>query len=45
MPPDEEIAALRAEDAALREQVRTLLTRVQELEGRLVKDSHNSSKP
>jgi hypothetical protein len=45
MTPDDEIAALRAENAALREQVRALLARVQELEGRLAKDSHNSSKP
>ncbi len=43
--PDEEIAALRAENAALREQVQVLLARVQELEGRLAKDSHNSGKP
>ncbi len=44
MTPEEEIA-LRAENAALREQVQALLARVQELEGRLAKDSHNSSKP
>lgn len=45
MTPNEEIAALKAENAALREQVQALLARVQELEGRLAKDSHNSSKP
>src|SRR5260370_34898042 len=45
MTPVEEIAALRVENAALREQVRALLARVQELEGRLAKDRHNSSKP
>ncbi len=41
----EEENALRAENAALREQVQALLVRVQELEARLTKDSHNSSKP
>src|SRR5262249_28801383 len=40
-----EHAALKAENAALREQVRALVARVQNLEGRLAKDSHNSSKP
>jgi hypothetical protein len=45
MTPDAEIAALRAENAALREQVQVLLARAQELEGRLAKDSHNSGKP
>lgn len=45
MTPDEENAILRAENAALREQVRTLLAEVQELRGHLAKDSHNSSKP
>jgi BMFP domain-containing protein YqiC len=44
MTAEEEIA-LRAENAALREQAQALLARVQELEGRLAKDSHNSSKP
>src|SRR5262245_14368970 len=44
MTPEDE-SALRAENAALREQVQTLLARVQELEGRLAKDSHNSSRP
>jgi transposase len=43
MTAEEEIA-LRAENAALREQAQALLARVQELEGRLAKDSHNSSK-
>jgi len=48
MTPDEEIAALRAENATLREQVQALLARVQALGARLAsahKDSHNSSKP
>jgi transposase len=45
MRPEERIAHLEAENAALREQVQGLLERVQELEGRLAKDSHNSSKP
>jgi transposase len=45
MKATERIAQLEAENAALREQVAGLLTRVQELEGRLAKDSHNSSKP
>lgn len=53
--PEEEIAALRAENAALRaqvselpvlrEQVTVLLARVQELEAQRAKDSRNSSKP
>lgn len=44
----EQISQLRGyvtENAALREQVSQLLGRVAELEGRLAKDSHNSSKP
>jgi transposase len=45
MTQEEEIAELKAENAALREQVRGLLERVQGLEARLAKDSHNSSKP
>src|SRR5215510_6727754 len=45
MTPEEEIAELKAENAALREQVRALLERMQGLEGRLAKDSQNSSKP
>jgi transposase len=45
MTPDEEISALKAENAALREQVEALLARVRELEGQVAKDSHNSSKP
>jgi len=45
MTPEEEIAALRAENAGQREQIAALVERVQELEGRLAKDSHNSGKP
>jgi transposase len=47
MTPEEE-ATLRAENAALREQMQALLAEVQELKERLasaLKDSHNSSKP
>ena len=46
-PHDEsaEITLLRAENAALREQMAVLVARVQELEARLAKDSHNSGKP
>jgi transposase len=40
-----ENAALRADNAALRAQVQLLLGRVEEVEARLAKDSHNSSKP
>jgi transposase len=36
---------LRAENQHLREQVEQLGTRLHELEGRVAKDSHNSSKP
>ena len=42
---ENENAALKAENAALRDQLQGLMARVQELEGRLAKDSHNSSKP
>lgn len=45
MTPAEEIATLKTENATLREQMTALLERVQELEARLAKDSHNSSKP
>ena len=45
MTPEDEIATLKAENARLREQVETLGALVQELQGRLAKDSHNSSKP
>ena len=45
MTLEEHAAELEAENVALREQVRALLERVQELEARLAKDSHNSSKP
>lgn len=43
--PDERIAELEAENAQQREQIAALLERVRELEARLSKDSHNSSKP
>src|SRR5215469_5534516 len=45
MTPEEELATLRAENVRQREQIALLVARVQELEGRLAKDSHNSSKP
>ena len=55
MRPEEELVVLRAENAALREQVREvrllqeqvtlLLARVRDLEARLAKDSHTSGKP
>src|SRR5450432_1246567 len=45
MTPEEENAALRSENADLREQVRMLAGEVQALRARLAKDSHNSSKP
>jgi transposase len=45
MTPEEENAALRAENATLHEQVRVLLAEVQTLRERLAKDSHNSAKP
>jgi transposase len=45
MTPDERIAELQALVAQQREQITVLLTRIQELEGRLAKDSHNSHKP
>src|SRR5262249_58944519 len=45
MRSDERIAELEAENALLREQVTSLLARVQDLQARLAKDSHNSSKP
>lgn len=45
MTPEEEIAALRAENATLRERVEALAAQVQDLQARLAKDSHTSSKP
>jgi transposase len=45
MTPDERIAQLEAENQRRREQNVALLARVQDLEARLAKDSHNSSKP
>ena len=45
MAPEERIAELEVENALLREQLTAVLVRVQELEARLAKDSHNSGKP
>lgn len=45
MTPEERIAELKAENRRQGEQIAVLLARVQELEARLAKDSHNSSKP
>ena len=45
MTLEERIAELEAENAALQEQVTVLAERLHELEARLAKDSHNSSKP
>jgi transposase len=45
MTLEERIAELETENAVLREQVTVLVGRVQDLEARLAKDSHNSSKP
>jgi transposase len=51
MSQDERIAAIEAENRQFRQELEAvlaqnrLLERVQELEGRLAKDSHNSSKP
>jgi transposase len=45
MTLEEEIAALRAENATLRAQVQGLLAEVEALKQQRAKDSHNSSKP
>jgi hypothetical protein len=45
MTAEEVIAQLQAENAALREQLAAALAELQDLKGRLAKDSHNSSKP
>src|SRR5215470_16733611 len=45
MTPEDRIAELEAENAQQREQIAALLARIQELEARLAKDSHNSGKP
>jgi transposase len=42
---EDRLAEVEAENAALRAQVEALLGRIEELEARLAKDSHNSSKP
>jgi transposase len=43
--PEEVNVLLKAENAALREHVLLLTMQVQDLQARLAKDSHNSSKP
>ncbi len=45
MTPAEAIAVLKAENAALHEQVQALVAQVHELDARLAKDRHNSGKP
>jgi transposase len=40
-----ELAAERAENASLRQQMEHILARLREVEGQLAKDSHTSSKP
>jgi len=45
MTPETRIAELEAVVAQQQQQIATLLERVQELEARLAKDSHNSGKP
>jgi transposase len=45
MTLEEENAQLKAENAALREQVAAALAEIQDLKARLAKDSHNSGKP
>jgi transposase len=45
MTPEARIAELEAVVAQQREQIATLLERLRELEARVAKDSHNSSKP
>jgi hypothetical protein len=45
MTLEERVAELEAEDAVLREQLTVVVVRVQDLEARLAKDSHSSSKP
>ncbi|HEY6406125.1 MAG TPA: IS66 family transposase [Ktedonobacteraceae bacterium] len=45
MTKDEELEQLRQENSALREQVRLLSERINDLEARLAKDSHNSHLP
>jgi transposase len=45
MTPEDRIAELEAENQRQREQIAALVARVRELEARLAKDSHNSSKP
>lgn len=45
MTDHEQIAALQAENATLREQLTAALAEIRDLHARLAKDSHNSSKP
>src|SRR5579859_5795649 len=42
---EQTIAALQAENATLREQLTAALVEIRDLQARLSKDSHNSSKP
>ena len=45
MTPEDRIAQLEAENAALQERLAALVAPVQELQARLAKDRHNSGKP
>src|SRR5450432_2257043 len=45
MMPEDRIAQLEAENAALQERLAVLVAPVQELQARLAKDRHNSGKP
>lgn len=45
MTDQEQIAALQAENATLREQLTAALAEIRDLQARLAKGSHNSSKP
>ncbi len=45
MTPEDRIAQLEAENAALQERLAALVAQVQERQARLAKDRHNSGKP
>ena len=45
VPLNKELAEERAKHTQLRQQLEEALRRLSELEGRLIKDSHSSSKP